>query len=157
LLACALLASPTLSQPAPPPLTDWARQLYEREVARQNNPPQNGPDRGRDPEQFYRLFTPETRRLVQTGTLPSTMPDGPILNAFFGWGVLPRHEVKLGAVRAAKGKGDAEAVDIEYWLRGEQRSLRLYAVRVGAEWQIEDIAYDRGEAYAAFHRRLVRR
>jgi hypothetical protein len=41
------------------------------------------------------------------------------------------------------------------WRKPLRRSLPN-AVRAGAQWRIEDIVYDRGEAYAAFHRRRAK-
>ncbi len=157
ILGCLAGAGLTLSavsaETPGPSLLNWARQLYEAEVARQND---RATRQGADRDAFLALFAPDLRDLVQRPTAPaSRLPDGPILSAFFGWGVLPGHRVELKAVRAARvpGRGSAEAVEIDYLLRGEPRSLAVHAVRSGESWEIEDIVYDRGESYLHFQRR----
>ena len=48
-------------------------------------------------DKFYELFARDLRKLMKAPRRArNNRPIGPILNAFFGWGVLPGTEVKIG-------------------------------------------------------------
>ena len=76
----------------------FVRALYEREIARHNAGTVT------NEREFLALFTRETRQLWLAGRHNSAkVPLGPILNAFFGWGVLPGQPVKLIVVGNFRG------------------------------------------------------
>lgn len=150
-----LSAGPLAASEATPAITlaEWVTRLYEREVVRQNTRGQ-----GNDRDRYLALFTPALRQLIESPmSSTSRMPDGPILNSFFGWGVLPGHPVELTTVKPTRGRGSSEAVQVDYVLRQAPRRLTIQAIRAGEAWQIEDIVYDNGESLASFHRRRTGR
>jgi hypothetical protein len=136
-------------QPVPPDAVEFVRAFYAKEAVRHNSRATIGE------ADFLAVFTAETQqawRAAQANRNPTNVPIGPILNAFFGYGVLPGHEVKLGAVTANAGDG----VSVEFTAQGEPRRITVYAVREGEAWRIADIDYGRGDSYVAYLRRLAR-
>jgi hypothetical protein len=127
----------------------FVRDFYAKEIAHHN-----ARDMVREAN-FLAVFTRETQELwraAQANRNRTNIPIGPILNAFFGWGVLPGHEVKLGAVAAVSG----DAVAVEFTALGEPRRIVVHAVREGGNWRIADIDYGRGQGYVAYLRSLAR-
>ena len=58
-----------------------------------------------DNEDFHALFSPGMRRLMQAPRqYPRSQMLGPLLNAFFGYGVLPGAEIKVGKVEHHSGE-----------------------------------------------------
>jgi hypothetical protein len=111
------------------------------------------------PEDFYALFARDLRQLVQAP--PSSLnnaPDGPLLNAFFGWGVLPGTEVTTGKVALNSGNYEGPAtvgVDIRY--RGEKHRLLVHVVREDRAWLVANIIYDSGKSLIAHYRSITAR
>ena len=55
-------------------------------------------------DDFYALFSPGMRRLMQAPRqYPKNQMLGPLLNAFFGYGVLPGADIKVGKVEHHSG------------------------------------------------------
>jgi hypothetical protein len=77
---------------------EFVRALYERqaELLAANKPLSD--------DEFYELFARDLRRLMKAPRRTrNNQPIGPILNAFFGWGVLPGTEVKIGKIALVSG------------------------------------------------------
>jgi len=125
----------------------FVRDLYARQVALHNA-------RGRMAEaDFLPLFARTLRTLMQAPRPGlAHAPAGPILNAFFGWGILPGQPVTLQWVRAAAGG----AVAVEIVARGEPRQITLRLVREQGLWKIADISYGHGESLLAYYRRITK-
>ena len=61
-------------------------------------------------QDFHALFARDLRKLMQASRrAASNAPDGPLLNAFFGWGVLPGTEVTIGKIALKSGKYEGPA------------------------------------------------
>jgi hypothetical protein len=85
-------------------------------------------------------------------------PIGRILNAFFGWGVLPGTEVKVGNIEIDSGDelGPATVrVAIEH--HGEPHKILVHVVMQGDEWRIANIIYDSGKSLLEYYRVLTGR
>lgn len=124
----------------------FVRDLYARQVALHNA-------HGRMTQaDFLPLFALSLRALMQAPRPGlARAPAGPILNAFFGWGILPGQPVALQRVRAA---GGGIAVDIV--ARGEPRRITVSLLREQGLWKIADISYGHGESLQAYYRRITR-
>ncbi len=124
----------------------FVRDLYARQVALHNA-------RGRMTQaDFLPLFARDLRALMQAPRPGlARAPAGPILNAFFGWGILPGQPVALQRVRAA---GGGIAVDIV--ARGEPRRITVSLLREQGLWKIADISYGHGESLRAYYRRITK-
>jgi hypothetical protein len=152
LLLCAgalLAAAPARAQNAGDDAVTFVRDLYAKEVAH------HAAKSGKGEAEFLAVFTAETQqiwRAAQANRNKASLTIGPILHAFFGWGVLPGHEVKLGAVTLASG----DAVAVELTAQGEPRRVVVRAVREAGSWRIADLDYGRGDGYVAYLRRLAR-
>jgi hypothetical protein len=152
LLLCAgalFAAAPARAQNPGDDTVRFVRDLYAKEIA------QHAAKIGKGESEFLAVFTAETQqiwRAAQANRNKANLPVGPILHAFFGWGVLPGHEVKLGAVTRASG----DAVAVEFTAQGEPRRVVVSAVREAGRWRIADIDYGRGDGYVAYLRRLAR-
>jgi hypothetical protein len=112
-----------------------------------------------DADDFHAMFARNLRTLMQTprSDLRST-PDGPILNAFFGWGVLPKLPLTVDKVVQVSGRDEGPAtirVDLRY--RGEMHQVLVRAVREKDIWRIANISYESGNSLVEHYRRLTER
>ena len=132
---------------------EFVEALYE-EQARLNaaNTPLEG-------DRFYALFARKLRQLMQASRHASpNAPIGPVLNAFFGWGVLPGTEVKIGKVARVSGSEYGPAtVSVELNYRGEHHKVLVRAVQENEAWRVADISYDSGESLSDHYRLMTRR
>jgi hypothetical protein len=110
-----------------------------------------------DDEAFFAHFSRNLRRLMQPPRRNKPIqPIGPMLHAFFGWGVLPKAAIKIEKVIQMDGRDEGPAtvrVDIRY--RGEIRESYVRAVREKEVWRIADISYDSGRSLAEHYRRIA--
>lgn len=110
-------------------------------------------------EEFTALFSRSVRRLMQAPrNYPKNSTMGPLLNAFFGYGVLPGAAIKVGKVTLESGDELGSAtirVEIEH--RGEPHKILVRVVSEDDDWRIADISYDSGESLAEHYRGITGR
>jgi hypothetical protein len=84
---------------------------------------------------------------------------GPVLNAFFGWGVLPRTEVAIGKVNLVSGQDEGPAtiaVPVSY--RGEAHKVLVHVLLDEQDgWLIANIIYDNGKSLIDHYRDMTGR
>ena len=110
--------------------------------------------------EFYALFARELRQIMRAPRrYPKNEPIGPLLHAFFGWGVLPGAEVKkIGKVAFVSGSaGGPATVSIGVDYRGEHHMVLVRVVMESEVWRIADISYDSGTSLADHYRKITRR
>jgi len=134
-------------------MVEFVRALYARQVA------MHASDERMSEEAFHALFSAELRALMEAPHPGlAREPIGPILNAFFGWGVLPHVPVTVAAVMPAfGGTGGLYLVRVDLLVRGEGRQILVRPVREKGLWKIADITYASGEGLLAYYRRITRR
>ena len=109
--------------------------------------------------EYYALFSRGMRRLIRAPHhFPKNMLFGPVLNAFFGWGVFPGIEVKVGKVTLETGDDSGPAtirVEIEH--HGEPHKVWVRIVNENDDWRIANISYDYGKSLVEHYRAFTRR
>ncbi len=102
-------------------------------------------------------FARDLRALVQAPRPGlAREPTGPILHAFFGWGVLLGKPVRLDKVMPAfGGTGGLKLVRADLVVHGARRQILVRPVREDGLWKIVDISYDHGESLVAYYRRIT--
>ena len=110
-------------------------------------------------DEFHALFSSDLRQLMQAPRrTQNNAPIGPLLNAFFGWGVLPGTEVTIGKITLVSGKYEGPAtvgVDLKY--RGESHRILVHAVREKDVWLVANIIHDSGKSLLAHYRGITGR
>ncbi len=108
-------------------------------------------------QDFHALFARDLRRLMQASRrAASNAPDGPLLNAFFGWGVPPGTEVTVGKIALKSGKYEGPAtvgVDLRY--RAESHQVLVHVVREDEAWLVANIIFDSGKSLLAHYRGMA--
>ena len=108
-------------------------------------------------DEFYALFSPGMRRLMQAPRqYPKNQMLGPLLNAFFGWGVLPGAEIKVGKVEHHSGDEMGPAtirVEIEH--RGQPHQILVHVIGPDDDWRIANIIYDSGKSLLDHYRSIT--
>jgi hypothetical protein len=109
-------------------------------------------------EEFVSMFARDMRELMRAPRKPAAdMPEGPVLNAFFGAGVLPGTEIKIGKVKRVSGKDSGPArVAVETRHHGETHRIVVRLVKERGDWRIADITYDTGNSLADHYRAMAR-
>ena len=83
---------------------------------------------------------------------------GPVLNAFFGWGVLPRTEASVGKVSLVSGQDEGPAtVGVAVSDRGQAHKVLVHVLRGEDGWHIANIIYDNGKSLLDHYRDLATR
>ena len=84
---------------------------------------------------------------------------GPLLNAFFGWSVLPRTEVSVGKVSLISGQDDGpETVGVPLAYRGETHEVLVHVLLDQDDgWFIANIIYDNGKSLLDHYRGVTGR
>jgi hypothetical protein len=110
-------------------------------------------------EEFLRLFSKGMRQLMEAPRRPdSKVSLGPVLNAFFGWGVLPRTEVTVGKVSLVSGDNEGPAmVSVALTYRGEAHKVRVHLIQGDEDLRIANIIYDNGKSLLDYYRDLAGR
>jgi hypothetical protein len=127
---------------------EFVRALYEQqaELLAANKPLID--------DEFYELFTRDLRRLMKVPRRPrNNQPIGPILNAFFGWGVLPGTEVKIGKITLVSGNYDGPAtVGVDVSTGADKHRILVHVVRKNEVWHVANIIYDSGKSLVSHYR-----
>ena len=153
--AAALIgAAPARAECGGPSAIEFVEGLYEKQARLQA---QNTP-LGQD--EFLALFSKGMRALMQAPQRPKrSVTLGPMLNTFFGWGVLPRTEVTIGKVSLVSGQDEGPAtiaVPVSY--RGEAHKVLVHVLLDEADgWLIANIIYDNGKSLIDHYRDMTRR
>lgn len=152
--AMALLAAPRVSRAECGGLsiTEFVETLYQKQarLLAANTPIGEA--------EFNAVFSRSIRRLMRAPRRHAgNRPIGPLLNAFFGWRVLPGTEVKIGKVALASGDELGPAiirVEIEH--HGKSREIMVRVINQNDDWRIADISYDSGKNLAEHYRGITR-
>lgn len=109
-------------------------------------------------EDFNETFSSGLRRLMTAPRqTPNSMPDGPILNALFGYGVLPGAEVTIGKVTLATGEDTGPAtIAVRIKHRGEQHRLLVHVINQDDDYRIANIIHDSGKSLLAHYQAITR-
>ena len=109
--------------------------------------------------EYYALFSRGMRRLMHAPRhFPKNMLFGPVLNAFFGWGVFPGTEVKVGKVTLDSGDDSGPAtVRVEIEHLGEPHKVWVRVVNENEDWRITNISYDYGKSLVEHYRTFTGR
>lgn len=132
---------------------EFVRELYEKQARlHAANTPLTA-------DEFHALFASDLRKLMQAPRrTQNNQPVGPLLNAFFGWGVLPGTEIKVEKLALVSGNYEGPAtvgVDLNY--RGESRRILVHAVRENEVWLVANIIYDNGKSLVSHYRGITAR
>ena len=105
-------------------------------------------------DDFLALFSRDMRQLMQAPRRPDPKAMlGLKLNAFFGWGVLPRTEVAIGKTSFASGQEQGPAtISIAVTYRGEAHKILVHVVMEEDDWRIANVIYDNGKSLLAHYR-----
>lgn len=124
-----------------PSAIEFVEELYQKQarLLAENAPPAE--------EDFLELFSPGMRALMQAPRRSGrNVSLGPVLNAFFGWGVLPRTEVTVGKVRLESGQEEGPATAaVALLYRGETHRVLVHVI-LDEGWHIANIIYDNGKS-----------
>jgi hypothetical protein len=127
---------------------EFVRALYEQqaELLAANKP--LGDD------EFYELFTRNLRRsMMPPRRARNHKPIGPILNAFFGWGVLPGAEVKIGKIALVSGNYEGPAtVGVDVSIHADKHRILVHVVRKNEVWRVANVIYDTGKSLVSHYR-----
>ena len=151
--AALLGASPARAECGGPSAIDFVEGLYEKQVRLQA---QNTP-LGQD--EFIELFSKGMRSLMQAPRRPNrNVALGPVLNTFFGWGVLPRTEVTVGKVSLVSGQDEGPAtIGVPLSYRGERHKVQAQVLLDEDGWHVANIVYDNGKSLIDHYRDLTGR
>ena len=152
--AALLGAAPARAECGGPSAIEFVEGLYEKQARLQA---QNTP-LGQD--EFLTMFSKGMRALMQAPRHPArNVSLGPLLNAFFGWGVLPRTEVTIGKVNLVSGQDEGPAtiaVPVSY--RGEAHKVLVHVLLDEQDgWLIANIIYDNGKSLIDHYRGMTGR
>ena len=99
------------------------------------------------------------RQLMQAPRRPDRNATlGPVLNAFFGWGVLPKTEVDIGKLTLVSGESEGPAtVGVVIKYRREVHKVRVHVIMSDEGFGIANIIYDDGKSLLDYYRDLAGR
>jgi Protein of unknown function (DUF3828) len=152
-VALFVAAQPSRAECGGPGITEFIETLYQKQARLQ------AADTALSEDEFRPLFARGMRRLIRAPRhFPKNMLFGPILNAFFGWGVFPGAEVKVGNIEIDSGDelGPATVrVAIEH--HGEPHRILVHVIREKDDWRIANIVYDSGKSLIDHYRAFTGR
>lgn len=150
--AALLGAAPARAECGGPSAIEFVEDLYQKQarLLAENAP--------LGQEDFLELFSRGMRALMQAPRRPRrNVSLGPVLNAFFGWGVLPRTEVTIGKISLVSGQDDGPAtVGVTLSYRGEAHRVQVH-VLLDDGWHIANIIYDNGKSLIDHYREMTGR
>lgn len=130
---------------------EFVETLYQKQARlhAENSPPAQ--------EDFFALFSRDMRKLMQAPRRPDpNVMLGPKLNAFFGWGVLPRTEMAIGKTQRVSGQEEGPAtIGVAVTYRGTARKVLVHVVMEEDDWRIANIIYDNGKSLIAHYRDMT--
>jgi sirohydrochlorin ferrochelatase len=147
--AALLGAAPGHAECGGPSAIEFVEDLYQKQarLLAENAPPAE--------EDFLELFSPGMRALMQAPRRPGrNVSLGPLLNAFFGWGVLPRTQVTIGKVRLVSGQDEGPAtVGVALTYRGETHRVLVHVI-LDDGWHVANVIYDNGKSLIDHYREI---
>ena len=110
-------------------------------------------------EEYYALFSHGMRTLMQAPRpYLKDQPIGRILNAFFGWGVLPGTEVEINDIDMHSGDDNGPAtIRVMIKHHGEPHKILVHVIMQDDDWRIANIIYDSGKSLLEYYRVLTGR
>jgi hypothetical protein len=153
LLAGAALpgAPPARAECGGPSAVEFVEGLYEKQVRLQA---QNTP---LDQDEFLALFSKGMRSLMRAPRRSGrSVTAGPVLNAFFGWGMLPGTEVKVGKIALVSGQDEGPAtVGVPLSYRGEAHKVLVHVLLDEDGWRVANVIYDNGRSLIDHYRAVT--
>jgi len=137
-----------------PSAIEFVEGLYEKQARLQA---QNTP---LDQDEFLAQFSKAMRALMQAPRRPNrSVTLGPMLNAFFGWGVLPRTEVTIGKVKLVSGQDEGPAtIAVRVSYRGEAHMVLVHVLLDEQDgWLVANVIYDNGKSLIDHYRAMTGR
>jgi len=112
-----------------------------------------------DNVEFDALFSRGMRALMHAPRrYPRDQTMGPLLNTFFGYGVLPGADIKVGNIEIDSGDELGPAtVRIAIEHRGERRKILVHVVSQDEDWRIANIIYESGRSLIDHYRAITGR
>ena len=105
---------------------------------------------------FLSAFTPQMQAVWREARKgPGPKMAGPILNVYFGWGVLPGRDVVLEGFALDSDDGDEARVRVDLRVQGAPRRTYVDVKRISGAWRIEDIAYSQGDSFQTYERKCA--
>jgi len=150
--AALLGAAPARAECGGPSAIEFVEDLYQKQARLMA---ENAP---LSQEDFLELFSRGMRALMQAPRRPNrNVSLGPVLNAFFGWGVLPRTEVTVGKVCLVSGQDEGPAtVGVALSYRGEAHRVQVHVI-LDDGWHVANIIYDNGKSLIDHYRETTGR
>jgi hypothetical protein len=151
--AALLGAAPARAECGGPSALEFVEGLYEKQARLQA---QNVP---LDRDEFLALFSKGMRALMRAPRRPNRhVTAGPVLNAFFGWGVLPGTEVTVGRITLVSGQDEGPAtVGVPVTYRGEAHKILVHVLFGDDGWLVVNIIYDNGKSLLNHYREITGR
>jgi len=150
--AALLGAPPARAECGGPSAIEFVEDLYQKQarLLAENAP------LGQD--DFLELFSRGMRALMQAPRRRGRhVTLSPVLNAFFGWGVLPRTEIVIGKVSVVSGQDEGPAtVGVPLTYRGETHRVQVHVI-LDDGWHIANIIYDNGKSLIDHYREIAGR
>lgn len=109
-------------------------------------------------EDFVALFSKGMRQLLQAPRRSArNVTLGPVLNAFFGWGVLPGTIVTIDKVKLVSGLEEGPAmIGVTASYGGAAHPVKVHVLMDDDDWHIANVIYDNGKSLIAHYREITR-
>jgi hypothetical protein len=151
--AALLGAAPAHAECGGASATDFVETLYQKQARLLAEKAQPGE------EDFLALFSKGMRQLMQAPRHPArNLSLGPVLNAFFGWGVSPGTVVTIDKIKLVSGQDDGPAmVGVKLSYHGEAYMVRVHVIAGDEDLRIANVIYDNGKSLIGHYREIVGR
>jgi len=133
--------------------TNFVEALYQKQARLQAEQTPPGA------QEFEALFSRSMRKLMRTSRrYRKNAPLGPVLNAFFGWGILPGTEVTIQKVTFVDGDDAGPAtIRVTTEHHGQPHDILVRVASENNAYRIADISYDSGPSLAGHYRAMTGR